>query len=109
MRDELASFDAEMKGLFVEDKLEEMMEELNKQSDEDIKELSDYNWNIIRKYYDTENFELLFKHFRFVAYTCLIVEFAHRRGLISDEAFRIMMSVYNDIYELKIKQREDHN
>lgn len=109
VRDELARFDAEMKGLFVEEKLEEMSEELAEQSDEDVKELSNYNWNIIRKYYDSENLELLFKHFRFVAYTCFIVEYAHRRGVISDEAFQIMMSIYNDIYELKRKQRGANN
>lgn len=109
MRDELARFDAEMKGLFVEEKIEEMREELAKQSDEDMKEVCDYNWNIIRKYYDVENFELLFKHFRFVAYTCFVVEYAHQRGLISDEAFKIMMLIYNDIYELKRKQREANN
>jgi hypothetical protein len=69
-----------------------------------VKELSDYNWNVIKKYYDTEKFELLFRHFKFVAYTCFIVEYAHQAGLISDEAFNIMMMIYNDIYELKRKQ-----
>lgn len=101
MNEELGQLDAELKGLFVENKLDEMMELLKKQSDNDIIELSDYSWNIIKKYYDTEKFELLFGHFKFVAYTCFIVEYAHQLKLISDEAFSIMMMVYNDIYELK--------
>jgi hypothetical protein len=104
MNEELGQFDADLKGLFVETKIDEMKEMLNEQTDTTVKEISDYNWNIIKKYYDTENFELLFRHFKFVAYTCFIVEYAHQRGLISDEAFGIMMMIYNDIYELKRKQ-----
>ncbi|MDF2538750.1 MAG: hypothetical protein K0S76_1771 [Herbinix sp.] len=105
MNEELGQFDADLKGLFVEEKLDEMEDMLKEQQDSYVKELSDYNWNIIKKYYDTENFELLFKHFKFVAYTCYIVEYAHRRSLISDEAFGIMMMIYNDIYELKRQNR----
>ncbi len=101
MNEELGQLDADLKGLFVENKLDEMMELLKKQSDNDIIELSNYSWNIIKKYYDTEKFELLFGHFKFVAYTCFMVEYAHQLNLISDEAFSIMMMVYSDIYELK--------
>lgn len=101
MNEDLAQLDAELKGLFVEVKLDDMKEMLDQQPEASIKELSDYNWNIIKKYYDTENFELLFKHFKFVAYTCFIVEYARQKGLISEEAFGIMMMIYNDIYELK--------
>lgn len=101
MNEELAQLDADLKGLFVDVKLDEMREMLDNQPEATIKELSDYNWNVVKKYYDTENFELLFKHFKFVAYTCFIVEYAHQKGVISEEAFGIMMMVYNDIYELK--------
>lgn len=101
MNEELAQLDAELKGLFVEEKIDEMREMLDSQAETTVKELSDYSWNIIKKYYDTENFELLFKHFKFVAYTCFMVEYAHQKGLISEEAFGIMMMIYNDIYELK--------
>ncbi len=101
MRDELAQVDADLKGLFVETKLDEMVGLLQEQLDSDVKELAEYNWNIIKKYFDTESFELLLKHLKFVAYTCFVVEYAHKIGLISEEAFRIMMMVYNDIYELK--------
>lgn len=104
MKEELGQLDTDLKTLFVENKIEEMVELLNAQPDEAVKEMSDYNWNIIKKYYDTEKFELMFQHFKFVAYTCFIVEYAHKVGLISDEAFGIMMMVYNDIYELKKQQ-----
>lgn len=101
MKDELNQFDAELKGLFVEEKIDEMREQLRDKSDSIIKELSDYNWNIVKKYYDTESFELLFSHFKFVAYSCFMIEYAHQRGIIGDDVFGIMMLIYNDIYELK--------
>lgn len=104
MNDELAQIDADLKGLFVENKFEEMNELLQEQANTAVKEISDYNWNIIKKYYDTERFDLLFAHFKFVAYSCYIVEYAHQAALISDEAFGIMSMVYNDIYELKKQQ-----
>ncbi len=104
MNDELKQLDADLKGLFVESNLEEMQELLTEQPDAIVKEISDYNWNIIKKYYDTEKFELLFSHLKFVAYTCFMVEYAHQLGLIGDDVFGIMMMIYNDIYELKRQQ-----
>lgn len=104
VNEELAQLDADLKGLFVENKLDEMSEFLQEQSDTVVKELSDYNWNVIKKYYETEKFDLLFQHFKFVAYTCFMVEYAHQRSLIMEEAFQIMMMVYQDIYEMKRNQ-----
>ena len=105
MNEELGQLDAELRGMFVENKLEDMVELLKNQTEQSIKDLCDYNWNIIKKYYDTEKFELLFTHFKFVAYTCFIVEYAHQLKLISEDAFEIMMMIYNDIYELKRQNR----
>ncbi len=104
MNEELGQLDLELKGLFVASKLDELIELLNKQPETTVKEISDYNWNIIKKYYDTERFDLLFQHLKFVAYTCFMVEYAHQIGVITDDAFRIMMMIYNDIYELKRQQ-----
>lgn len=104
MNEELGQIDADLKGLFVESKIEKMNQLLQEQPDNTVKELCDYNWNIIKKYYDTERFDLLFQHFTFVAYTCFMVEYSYKRGLILDEVFQIMMMVYNDIYELKRSQ-----
>ncbi|MDF2510922.1 MAG: hypothetical protein K0S04_788 [Herbinix sp.] len=104
MNEELAQLDADLKGLFMENKFDEMNEILQEQPQEVVKELSEYYWNVIKKYYETEQFDLLFRHFKFVAYSCYMVEYAHQVSIISDEAFQIMMLVYNDIYELKKKQ-----
>lgn len=104
MNEELAQLDADLKGLFSENKLEELVSLLGEQTEETIKELSSFYWNVIKKYYDTERFDLLFTHFKFVAFSCFMVEYAHKLSLISEEAFGIMMMVYNDIYELKRQQ-----
>ena len=105
MNEELGQLDLELKGLFMENKIDDMLEVLQDKLDSDVKEISDINWNVVKKYYETERFDLLFLHFKFVAYTCFIVEYAHQKGLISDEAFGIMMLVYNDIYEMKREHR----
>ncbi len=104
MTEEMGQLDLELKGLFVASKLDELVELLNKQSESTVKEMSDYNWNIVKTYYDTERFDLLFQHLKFVAYTCFIVEYAHQIGVIGDDVFGIMMMIYNDIYELKRQQ-----
>lgn len=101
MNEELSQLDADMKGLFVEEKIEEIQDQLKDQPDSTIKEISIHNWSIIKKYYDSESFDLLFKHFNFVAYACFMVEYAHQRGVITEEAFKIMILIFNDIYELK--------
>ncbi len=106
MTDKLGELDLEWKGLFMESKFEELVEALNREPESIIKEASDYNWNIVKKYYDTERFDLLLTHLKFVAYTCFIVEYAHKIGVVGDEVFSIMMMIYNDIYELKKGQTE---
>lgn len=104
MKEELGQLDLELKGLFIESKLDELMALMNQQPEDTVKELSDYNWNVVKKYYDTERFDLLLQHLKFVAYSCFVVEYAHQIGVISEDAFRIMMMIYNDIYELKKQQ-----
>jgi hypothetical protein len=101
MTEELMQFDADLKGLFVESKLDEIMEQLQEQSESLITELAEYNWNIVNKYYGAGSFDLLLQHLKFVAYTCFMVEYAYKIGLITEEAFQNRMMIYNEIYELK--------
>ncbi len=105
MNEELGGLDLYLKELFINSKFEEMKDILKDKSDETVKELSDYNWNIIKKYYDMENFTLLFQHYKFVAYSCFLVEYSNQRGLIDKDVFAIMLSVYHDIHESNQKQR----
>ena len=104
MKEELGQLDLELKGMFMENRIDDMIELLQDKPKDIVKELSEYSWNVIKKYYDTERFDLIFQHFKFVAYTCFMVEYAHQIQVISDDAFGIMMLVYNDIYELKRQQ-----
>ncbi len=104
MDDELRQFDMELRGLFVETKIEEMNDLLDTQSDENVKALMEANWAIIKKYYDTENFELMFRHYKFVAYSCYLIEYAHQRDIVKEDDFKNMMLIFNDIYELRRKQ-----
>lgn len=105
MIEELGELDLYLKELFINSKFDEMKDILKDKSDEQVKELSDYNWNIIKKYYDMENFDVLFQHYKFVAYSCFLVEYCNRRGLIDNDVFTIMLSIYNDIYESNRRQR----
>lgn len=104
MNEELSYLDADLKGLFMETKYDDMRELLNDRTDEEVKEITNYNWGIIKKYYDNEKFDIIFKHMKFVAFSCFMIEYAHGRGLIGDDVFGIMMSIYNDIYDLLKKQ-----
>lgn len=99
MREELGNLDLVLKELFMESKFDEMKEILLDKPDETVKELTDYSWNVVKKYYEMENYNLLFRHYKFVAYSCFLVEYSHKRGLIMEDVFGIMLSVYNDIYE----------
>lgn len=105
MNEELSQLDADLKGFFVEGNLDEINVMLTEQSEDTIIEIVNFNWNIIKKYYDTKNFELLFRYLKFVAYTCYIMEYAHQLGALDDASFDARMMVYSDIYEQK-KQLE---
>jgi hypothetical protein len=104
MNDELAQIDADLKGLLMEDKIEEMNELLKEQPDSVIKEISECNWNIVKKYYETECFELLFRHFTFVAYTCFLIEYEYREGLINNEIYETTMGIFNALYDKRRQQ-----
>jgi len=104
MNEELSQIDADLKGFFVEGDMDSMADLLREQSDAVVMELCDYNWSIILKYYDNKNFELLFRHIKFVAYTCFMMEYAHQSGILKEDEFISRMMVYQSIYDLKQQQ-----
>lgn len=101
MREELAQLDADLKGLFSENKLEELLLLLQEQNSEEIKELILFYCGVIRKYYESGRFDLLFSHIRFVAFTCYMVEYAMQNAMISEEDYHSMMAIYQEVYEKK--------
>lgn len=101
MNEVLAELDLELKGYFVGNKLEELMNKLNETTDEDLQFILDENWVIMKKYYEGGNMELIFQHIKFVAYTCYLVEYSNQRGLLEEETFSGMIAIYEDIYNQK--------
>ncbi len=104
MRDELAQLDADLKGLFSENKLEELNALLQEQSEVDVKEVIMFYCDIIRKYYDSERFDLLLTHIRFVAFSCYMVEYAKQWNMITEDEYLSMMNIYNEVYERRQQQ-----
>ena len=104
MNEELAQLDADLKGLFSENKLEQMNELLKEQAEAVIIEITKFYCGVIRKYYDGERFDLLFTHIRFVALTCYVVEYAKQSSLLQEEEYQGMMRIYNDVYERRQQQ-----
>ncbi|MGB4660363.1 MAG: hypothetical protein WBI07_14395 [Mobilitalea sp.] len=102
--EKLSELDAELKGFFIESKLEEMKNLLQEQSDVTVSDLFEYTWNIIQKYYDAENYELLFRYLSFVAYSCFLVEYTYQQGLIDNKRYHDIMMIYNEIYDKKKQQ-----
>jgi len=105
LKEDLAQLDAELKGLFMDQKIDEMQELLGCQQEKDIHELNEYNCGIINKYYAAQRFDLLFQHLKFVAYTSFIFEYSYQTGLCSEDSYQEMMAIYEDIYEKIREQR----
>ena len=98
MTEELNNFNTDMKELFMNNKFEEIVAALNEKNDAEIHELTFTNYEIIKKYYDLEKFDLIFTHIKFVAYTCFFCEYGHKRNLVTDSQFEEMMSIFTAIH-----------
>ncbi len=108
MNEELGQLDADLKGLFVENNIEEIQQILGEQPDAVVKEINDYNWNIIRKYYDNGKFELLLSHLVFVAYTCFVTEYAYKSGMVAEQEYQDRITIFGDIYDRKRIQTQEN-
>lgn len=104
MTEELNNFNTDMKELFMNNKFEEIIDELNNKEDDDIRTLTYENFDIVKKYYDLQKFDLLFTHIKFVAYTCFCCEYACKRGVIEESEFDAKMAIYNSIHQMMQQQ-----
>ena len=100
MTEELNNFNTDMKELFMNNKFEEIIEELSAKNDDEIRDLTYTNYDVIKKYYDLEKYELIFNHIKFVAYTCFFCEYASKRGVIEDVEFQTMMAIFTNIHTM---------
>ena len=98
MTEEINNRNTDLKELFVENKLEELLESLEQTADDIVTEITLYNYEIIKKYFDSGKFSVLISHIKFTAFTCFLCEYAAKRRLISKEDFDGMSSVFNEIY-----------
>lgn len=100
MTEELNNFNTDMKELFMNNKFEEIIDELSAKNEDEIRELTYTNYDVIKKYYDLEKYDLIFSHIKFVAYTCFFCEYASKRGVIEDSEFQAMMSIFTNIHSM---------
>lgn len=98
MTEELNNLNTDLKELFMNQKFEEIVDQLNDQSEANIHELTYANYDVIKKYCELEKYDLIFTHIKFVAYTCFCCEYAFQRGVIDATTFDDMMKLFNGIY-----------
>ncbi len=98
MTEEMNNRNTDLKELFVENKLEELLESLEETADDIVIEITLFNYEIIKKYFDAGNFTVLIQHIKFTAFTCFLCEYAAKRQLISNEDFENMTFTFNEIY-----------
>ena len=103
MTEEINNLNTDLKELFVNNQLEEAAGILDETKDEVVREITLYNYDIIKKYYDSQKFAVLIQHIKFTAFSCYLCEYSANRQLIGAEDFEGMSRVFGDIYS-QIKQ-----
>lgn len=100
MTEELNNFNTDMKELFINNKIEEIIDALANKDDEEIRDLTYTNYDVIKKYYDSEKFDLIFTHIKFVAYSCFFCEYANKREILTKDEYLAMMTIFTSIYAM---------
>jgi len=100
MTEEINNLNTDLKELFSENKLDELYDKLDGIDGEIVTEITLYNYDIIKKYYDTEKYSLIIQYIRFVAFTSFLCEYSFKRGLFTEERFKEIMTVYENIFQL---------
>lgn len=104
MTEEINNLNTDLKELFVDSKYDRMQEILDKIADSIMIEITQYNFDIIKKYYEAERYTILAQFIKFVAYTSFLCEYSAKREIISSEEYDGMVKIFNDIY-LMIKKK----
>jgi hypothetical protein len=100
MTEELNNLNTDLKELFVNNQLDALKNTLDKETKEVVLELTCYNYEIIKKYFDSEKFNLLLQYIKFTAYSCYLCEYAADHQLIEEEDFNAMSAVFHEIYRI---------
>lgn len=106
MTEEINNINTDMKELFVNSNYDKIIEILNTLDDSDALEITLSNYDIIKKYFDSEKYNLLFQFIKFVAYTSFVCEYSAKRGLIDENAYKTMYDMFETIYS-RIKEEQN--
>ena len=104
MTEEINNLNTDLKELFVDAKYEKMEEILDNIGDSIVLEITQYNYDIIYKYYEAQRYEILTQFIKFVAYSSFLCEYSAKRQLIDSVEFEKMMEVFSNIYQLIRKE-----
>jgi hypothetical protein len=105
MTEEVNNFNTDLKDLFVNNKFEELTKQLEKSEIAIVEEIILHNYNIIKKYYEEQKFNLLVQYVRFVAYSSFLCEYGAKNSIISSEEFEGMNQIFMNIHEYIIQSR----
>lgn len=108
MTEEINNLNTDLKELFVNNQIEEATRLLDETADEIVREITLYNYDIIKKYYDTQKFNLLIQYIKFTAFSCYLCEYAVKHQLIDSKDFEGMSFVFNDIYNHMKQENNRH-
>jgi len=105
MTEEINNLNTDLKDLFVNSEIEKSFEIMDNIPTEIALELTLYNYDIIKKYFDSEKYTVLFQHIKFVAYSSFLCEYSINHQIIKSEDYESMASTFTEIYNL-IKQNQ---
>lgn len=106
MTEEINNLNTDLKELFVESKFDKMQEILDNIADNIILEITQYNFDIIRKYYEEQRYNILAQFIKFVAYSSFLCEYSVKCQIINKEDYEKMFEIFTDIY-LNIKKEQE--
>ena len=98
MTEELKNRDMDLRELFVAQQYEAVVTILDSMEDDQVLELALTNWDVVKKYYDSDRVDLLRKYVTFVAYESLLIEYAGKRGLLIGKEFEDKYNLFEEIY-----------
>lgn len=90
----------DLKDLFVKQNYEEMLQILDGMEKEEVVELTCYNCDVVKKYYDSERFDLIRQYLTFVAFCSFIFEYSVKNGLLFEAQYEEYNTLFEKIFEM---------
>ena len=106
LTEEINNLNTDLKELFVDSQFDRMQEVLDKIADDTVIEITLYNYDIIRKYYEAQRYNLLAQFIKFVAYSSFLCEYSEKRQIISSNEYEKMYETFTNIH-LKLKEEKE--